>query len=252
MDTHKEKINLEKLPRHIAIIMDGNGRWAKKHNQPRVFGHQNGVNAVRESAEASAELGVEVLTLYAFSTENWKRPESEVNALMELLVESIHGEINTLMDNNIRLNTIGDIQSLPEKCHDELLSAIHKTRNNSRMVMNVALNYSGKWDITQAIKKIARGVKNGEIHADNLDCQDVDQYLSTAGMPDVELMIRTSGEQRISNFLLWQTAYAEFYFTPVLWPDFSKKHLYEAILNYQCRERRFGKISEQITQDKQC
>lgn len=252
MDTIKEKIDLEKLPRHIAIIMDGNGRWARKHNRPRVFGHKNGVSAVRESAEASAELGVEVLTLYAFSTENWKRPKNEVNALMELLVESIHNEISTLMDNDIRLNTIGDIQSLPEKCYNELLSAIHKTRNNTRMTMNVALNYSGKWDITQAIKKIAGEVKEGKVDAEKMECQDIDQYLSTAGMPDVELMIRTSGEQRISNFLLWQTAYAEFYFTPVLWPDFSKKDLYEAILDYQCRERRFGKISEQITQAKQC
>ncbi|MFO8054043.1 MAG: isoprenyl transferase [Bacteroidales bacterium] len=248
----KEKIDLQRLPKHIAIIMDGNGRWAQRHNRPRVFGHQNGVNAVRESAEAAAELGVGYLTLYAFSTENWKRPEQEINALMELLIKSIHTETDTLIKNDIRLNTIGDLNSLPEKCQHQVKLAMEKTANNNRMTLNIALNYSGKWDITQASKKMARDVKNQTLKLQDIDETTFSNYLSTAGMPDIELLLRTSGEQRISNFLLWQIAYAELYFTHTLWPDFSKKDLYEAILSFQCRERRFGKTSQQLIESKKC
>ncbi len=252
MSNVKENINLDRLPRHIAIIMDGNGRWAKRHNKPRVFGHRNGVNSVRQASEAAAELGVEYLTLYAFSTENWRRPRQEVNALMELLVKTINAETETLLKNKIRLNAIGDISSMPKNCYRELKLAMAKTEENSRMTLNLALNYSGKWDITQANRRIAADVKNGILNPEDIDENLISLYLSTAGMPDVELMIRTSGEQRISNFLLWQTAYAELYFTPKLWPDFSKEDLYEAIVSFQCRERRFGKTSEQITEKKKC
>ncbi len=252
MSNVKENIDLERLPRHIAIIMDGNGRWAKRHNKPRVFGHRNGVNSVREASEAAAELGVEYLTLYAFSTENWRRPKQEVNALMELLVRTINAETETLIKNKIRLNAIGDINSMPNDCYEELKLAMAKTEENSRMTLNLALNYSGKWDITQANRRIATDVNKGILNPEDINEDLISKYLSTAGMPDVELMLRTSGEQRISNFLLWQTAYAELYFTPKLWPDFSKEDLYEAIVSFQCRERRFGKTSEQITEKKKC
>lgn len=242
----KSQINLEKLPQHIAVIMDGNGRWAKQHGRPRVFGHRNGVRAVRETTEAAAELGINYLTLYAFSTENWKRPYTEVNALMSLLVDTLHKEIETLMKNNIRLQAIGDLNKLPTSTHRALLEGIELTRNNTRMTLVLALNYSAKWEIIEAAKKLATEAK-----ADKLDPKDIDESvfasaLSTSGMPDPELLIRTSGETRISNFLLWQIAYAELYFTPVFWPDFRKEHLYEAIINFQQRERRFGKISEQL------
>lgn len=253
MSTWKEKIDVERLPRHIAIIMDGNGRWAQRHNKPRVFGHQNGVTAVRNSAEAAAEIGVDYLTLYAFSTENWRRPKQEVNALMELLVKTINAETDTLMKNDIRLNAIGDISSMPNDCYEELQLAIKKTSNNKRMLLNLALNYSGKWDITNASKLLANEVQQGKLSPDDINDDTFSNYLSTAGMPDVELMLRTSGEQRISNFLLWQVAYAELYFTRKLWPDFSKEDLYEAIVSFQCRERRFGKTSEQLTTEtKKC
>lgn len=244
----KSQINLEKLPRHIAIIMDGNGRWAKEHGMARVFGHRNGVKAVREVTEGCAELGVQYLTLYAFSTENWKRPLTEVNALMTLLVETIKNEIKTLNENSIRLQAIGDISKLPEKSFKALLDAIENTRQNSRMTLVLALNYSAKWEIVEAARTLARKAQAGEILPESIDELAFSNALATKGIPDPELLIRTSGENRISNFLLWQIAYAELYFTPTLWPDFRREHLHAAIINYQNRERRFGKISEQIVE----
>ncbi|MCU0423048.1 MAG: isoprenyl transferase [Bacteroidia bacterium] len=242
----KEKIDENKLPEHIAVIMDGNGRWAKGKGKFRIFGHQNGVRSVRDTAEACAELGVKYLTLYAFSTENWNRPKVEVMALMELLVSTIKKETPTLMKNNIKLSTIGNILDLPPKCIDELTSAIEETKNNTRMTLVLALSYSSKWDITEAVKKIALQVKNNTISVDQISDELIAANLSTAGMPNPELMIRTSGEHRISNFLLWELAYSEFYFTDKLWPDFTKDDLYHAIVAFQNRERRFGKTSEQI------
>jgi undecaprenyl diphosphate synthase len=239
-------INKDKLPLHIAIIMDGNGRWAKEKGKLRVFGHQNGVKAVRDTVESAAELGIKHLTLYAFSTENWNRPKFEVNALMELLVSTINKETKTLMDNNIRLNAIGDLASLPSSCYRELMEAIKKTENNTRMTLHLALSYSSKWEITNAIKKIAQKVNMNELKIEDINDSTIDQYLTTSGTPDPELLIRTSGEHRISNFLLWQIAYSELYFTDKLWPDFRKEDLYEAIIDYQSRERRFGKTSEQV------
>lgn len=243
----KSKIDVQKLPEHIAIIMDGNGRWAKGKGKFRIFGHQNGVKSVREATEACAELGVKYLTLYAFSTENWNRPQLEVMALMELLVSTIRKETNTLMKNNIRLQAIGNMADLPAKCYKELNAAIEETRNNTRMTLVLALSYSSKWDITQAVKTIAQKVESGALKVSDISDRTIDEHLSTNGIPNPELMIRTSGEHRISNFLLWELAYSEFYFTETLWPDFSKEDLYEAILNYQQRERRFGKTSEQLT-----
>jgi undecaprenyl diphosphate synthase len=239
----KDQINLDKLPRHIAIIMDGNGRWAKQHGRPRVFGHRNGVKAVREVTEAAAELGVQFLTLYAFSTENWKRPHTEVNALMELLVDTIHREIDTLMKNNIRLEYIGDLSRLPDSTRRALLNGIELTRHNTRMTLVLALNYSARWEIVEATRRLAADVATGKLKPENINEVTVADALSTRHMPDPELLIRTSGETRLSNFLLWQVAYSEFYFTPVLWPDFRKAHLYEAILDFQKRERRFGGAS---------
>jgi len=239
-------INKENLPQHIAIIMDGNGRWAKEKGKLRVFGHQNGVKAVRDTVESAAEIGIKHLTLYAFSTENWNRPKFEVNALMELLVSTINKETKTLMENNIRLNAIGDLEQLPSSCLRELKEAIEKTKNNTRMTLHLALSYSSKWEITSAIKKIAEEVKEGTLNTSDINDSTLDNYLTTAGIPDPELLIRTSGEHRISNFLLWQIAYAEFYFTDKLWPDFRKEDLYDAIKDYQSRERRFGKTSEQV------
>lgn len=242
----KEKIDQERLPEHIAIIMDGNGRWAKKRGQHRVFGHESGVVSVRETAEAAAELGVKFLTLYAFSTENWNRPKLEVDALMQLLVKTINEETATLNDNNIRLLAIGDFESLPLDCYDGLMEAMEKTKNNDRMSLILALSYSSRWELNNAMKKMAKDVESGElIHAD-INQEKISSYLTTADFPDPELLIRTSGEYRISNFMLWQIAYSELYFTNTLWPDFRKEDLYEAILDYQCRERRFGKTSEQI------
>ncbi|OEK06820.1 isoprenyl transferase [Roseivirga misakiensis] len=242
----KEQIISESLPKHIAVIMDGNGRWAKKKGAARIFGHKNAIKAVRDVTEGCAELGVEYLTLYAFSTENWSRPKVEVNALMELLVSTLVSEMKTLMDNGIRLDTIGDTKSLPEKCQRELAEAMAKTKNNDRMVLVLALSYSGRWDIAQATKAIAKDVAEGKVDAENIDQELINKYLNTSGIPDPELLIRTSGEQRISNFLLWQMAYTEFYITDTLWPDYRKKDLYEAIVSYQNRERRFGMTSEQI------
>lgn len=242
----KSKIDAQRLPEHIAIIMDGNGRWAKEKGKFRIFGHQNGVKSVREASEAAAELGVKYLTLYAFSTENWNRPQLEVIALMELLVSTIRKETNTLMKNDIRLQAIGNMSDLPPKCFKELSAAIEETKNNNRMTLVLALSYSAKWDITNAVKNIAQKVKDGLLLPENISDKTIDEHLSTNGIPNPELMIRTSGEHRVSNFLLWELAYSEFYFTDTLWPDFNRENLYEAILNYQQRERRFGKTSEQL------
>jgi undecaprenyl diphosphate synthase len=242
----KDQINVSKLPSHIAIIMDGNGRWAKGKGKFRIFGHQNGVKAVREAAESCAEIGVKYLTLYAFSTENWSRPQEEVNALMELLVSTIRKETKTLMKNKIRLQAIGDIKSLPPKCQRELQEAIDETQHNTQLTLILALSYSAKWDMMNAIKKIAFDVQQKIVEIDTITEKTVDQYLSTKDFPHPELMIRTSGEQRISNFLLWELAYSELYFTTKLWPDFNREDLFEAILDFQNRERRFGKTSEQV------
>ena len=242
----KAQIDLGKLPRHIAVIMDGNGRWAKQHGKPRVFGHKNGVTSVRDVTEAAAELGVEYVTLYAFSTENWKRPKLEVGALMRLLVETLSKEINTLNKNDIRLKAIGDLSKLPEVTHKALLDGIEETRNNKRMTLVLALNYSGRWELAEAAKQMCERVKNGTLPLEDIDQSTLSEHLSTKGIPDPELLIRTSGETRISNFLLWQMAYAELYFTPTFWPDFRKAHFYQAIIDYQRRERRFGKTSEQL------
>uniref|UniRef100_UPI0040479482 isoprenyl transferase n=2 Tax=Roseivirga sp. TaxID=1964215 RepID=UPI0040479482 len=242
----KDKIILDSLPKHIAVIMDGNGRWAKSKGAARVFGHKNAIKAVRETTESCAELGIKYLTLYAFSTENWNRPKREVNALMQLLVSTINKEIKTLMDNDIKLAAIGDIKSLPLACQNELSEAMKTTANNKRMTLVLALSYSGRWDIANAMKAIAAQCEEGRLKAENITNELIENHLSTSGIPDPELLIRTSGEQRISNFLLWQLAYTEFFITETLWPDFRKEHLYDAIVSYQNRERRFGKTSEQI------
>ncbi len=246
MENIKKDINLNKLPAHVAIIMDGNGRWAKLQGAARIFGHQNGVKSVKETVEAAAELGIKYLTLYAFSTENWNRPGDEVSALMELLVKTIHAETPTLNKNNIRLLTIGDTNSLPEKCIKQLNEAMAETSKNTGLSLVLALSYSAKWEIVNAVKQIAEEAKNGKLNPQDITESLFESKLSTKGIPNPELMIRTSGEHRISNFLVWQLAYAEFYFTDVLWPDFRKEHFYQAIVNYQQRERRFGKTGEQI------
>ena len=242
----KSQIDLPKLPKHIAVIMDGNGRWAKKQGKPRVFGHKNGVQSVRDITEACAELGVEYLTLYAFSTENWSRPAFEVNALMTLLVETVRKEIKTLMDNDIRLTAIGDIEKLPSKTQKALNEGIYTTKSNKRMTLVLALNYSARWEIRNAVQELASKVGRNELKTDEITDEIISAHLATKSIPDPELLIRTSGECRISNFLLWQIAYAELYFTEVYWPEFRKYNLYEAILDFQRRERRFGKTSEQI------
>ncbi len=237
-----EEIDKKNLPKHIAIIMDGNGRWAKKKRKLRISGHKGGVKAVRETVESAAEIGIEYLTLYAFSTENWKRSEKEINALMGLLISTINKETKTLMDNNIRLNAIGNLDQLPKRCKQQLQETTEKTKNNEKMTLILALSYSGRWEIINAIKKIVNETKNNiekEINEDTFK-----QYLNTHDVPDPELLIRTSGEYRISNFLLWQIAYSELYFTDTLWPDFGRQDLIKAILDYQTRERRFGKTEE--------
>lgn len=226
--------------------MDGNGRWAQGKGLSRVDGHKNGVRSVREVAECCAEIGVKYLTLYAFSTENWSRPKEEVNALMELLVETIKNEVSTLNENNISLNAIGDIQSLPLSCQANLEEAIQETSKNDGMVLTLALSYSSKWEITSAVKSIVKAVQAGDLQENEIDEKTIDSFLCTSTIPDPELMIRTSGERRVSNFLLWQMAYTEFYFSDVFWPDFRKDHLLKAIENYQSRERRFGKTSDQL------
>ena len=242
----KDQILKNKLPRHIAIIMDGNGRWAKKKGMIRVAGHEKGTEAVRQTVEASAELGIEHLTLYAFSTENWNRPKLEVQTLMRLLVKSLKKEIKTLQDNNIKLTAIGALKDLPSKAYKELQEVIDKTKGNSNMTLTLALSYGSREELVSAVKVLSDKVKNNIISTENIDESIINKHLYTQNLPDVDLLIRTSGEQRISNFLLWQIAYAELYFTDVLWPDFSKEDLYTALINYQNRERRFGKTSEQL------
>jgi undecaprenyl diphosphate synthase len=242
----KEHIDFNNLPKHIAVIMDGNGRWAKKKGAMRIFGHRNAVQAVRDVTECCGELGVKYLTLYAFSTENWNRPKEEVEGLMELLVNTLKQEIGTLMENQVKLITIGDTSHLPVDCQNNLQWAINETKNNSGLTLILALSYSGRWEILKAVKSIASDVKEGKLDLSNINEKVFENYLQTSGIPDPELLVRTSGELRISNFLLWQIAYTELFITPTLWPDFRKEHLYEAVWSYQQRERRFGKTSEQM------
>ncbi|MEO5893005.1 MAG: isoprenyl transferase [Ferruginibacter sp.] len=245
----KESINIKRLPRHIAIIMDGNGRWAQEKGEDRLFGHLHGVESVRNIVEGCAELGIEYLTLYAFSTENWDRPAYEVTGLMELLIDTIRNEVPTLNKNNIRLHVIGDMSMLPEAARQELREALDETSVNTGLNLVMALSYSSRWEIVDAIKKIAVDVKSGSLDAENITQDILQKYLSTSEFPDPELMIRTSGEFRISNFLLYQLAYAELYFTNTRWPDFRKENLYEAIVDFQNRERRFGKTGEQLKEE---
>jgi len=242
-----ENIQSKNLPKHIAIIMDGNGRWAKQQGMLRAFGHKHGTKAVRKTVEACAELGIENLTLYAFSTENWNRPKLEVKTLMKLLVSSLKKEIKTLQDNNIKLSAIGNLSTLPKKVYKELQEVIESTKSNKRMTLTLALSYGSREELLNTVKEISIKVKNSIISPEKIDESIINEHLYTRNLPDVDLLIRTSGEQRISNFLLWQIAYAELYFTGTLWPDFTKQHLYEAIIEYQKRERRFGKTSEQLS-----
>jgi undecaprenyl diphosphate synthase len=242
----KEKIDLNKLPKHIAIIMDGNGRWAKQKGKMRVFGHQNGIKSVREVIEGAGEIGVEYITLYAFSKENWNRPKYEVEALMSLMLNSINKEVKSLHENNVRLMAIGDLSSLPKNNQTELLKAIDFTKNNTGLTLVLALSYGSRWEIVQAAKNMAVKLKNNEISENDFNEGSFQNELNTSDIPDPELMIRTSGEMRISNFLLWQLAYSELYFSEKMWPDFRKEDLFEAIADYQNRERRFGKTSEQL------
>ena len=244
--TRKEQIDPTRLPRHIAVIMDGNGRWAKERGKPRIFGHQSAIQSVRDVTEACAELGVEYLTLYAFSTENWNRPIDDVNGLMKLLAQAIRSEVAWLKKNNIRLNFIGAIEQLPKDTLRMVQGALDDTKDCTGMVLNIALSYSGRWDLTEAARKIALEVQAGRLDPQSITQETVSGFLATAGQPDPELLIRTSGELRISNFLMWQLAYSELYFTNKYWPDFRKDDLFEAVLDYQHRERRFGKTSEQI------
>ncbi|GFZ93974.1 isoprenyl transferase [Aquaticitalea lipolytica] len=243
----KDQILKGKLPNHLAIIMDGNGRWAKNQGLLRVIGHENGTKAVREVVEASAEIGIKHLTLYAFSTENWNRPKIEVQTLMKLLVKSLKKEIKTLQDNNIKLLAIGNLNDLPKKAKEELLDVIEKTKTNNRMTLTLALSYGSREELINVVKELSNKVKNNIISTESIDESIINKHLYTQNLPDVDLLIRTSGEQRISNFLLWQIAYAELYFTNILWPDFKKQDLYDALINYQSRERRFGKTSEQLS-----
>lgn len=242
----KDKIDLANVPNHVAVIMDGNGRWAKQKGEMRIFGHMNGVESVRETLSAAAEVGVKYLTLYAFSTENWNRPKEEIDALMNLLVTTIANEIDELNANEVRLLTIGDAGNLPDTCQVALKDAMEKTAQNKRINLILALSYSSRWELTNAFKQMANDVKENKLSIDNITEDTITNYLNTKDIPEPELLIRTSGECRISNFLLWQCAYTEFYFTNVLWPDFRKENFFEAILNYQQRERRFGKVSEQL------
>ncbi len=241
-----DKIDRKNTPKHIAIIMDGNGRWAQKQGEERLFGHNFGVEAVREALKAAQEIGVEYLTLYAFSTENWNRPKDEVDGLMDLLVRTISGEVEELHESNVIISSIGDFEGLPTLCRNELQAAFDRTKDNTGINLILALNYSAKWELVTATKQIARLVQSGNLALDQVDEATVASMLSTRGIPDPELLIRTSGERRVSNFLLWQIAYAEFHFTEVLWPDFKREDLYNAVLDYQSRERRFGLVSAQL------
>jgi undecaprenyl diphosphate synthase len=249
MQDLKDKIDLSRLPRHIAIIMDGNGRWAKEKGQDRLYGHYHGVESVRNIVEGSAELGVEYLTLYAFSTENWDRPPDEVNGLMELLVDTIRKEVDTLNKNNIRLHVIGNMKMLPEYANNEMKEALEMTSQNTGLNLVMALSYSSRWELINAVKNIALDAKSGKLDPEAITNEILEQYLCTKNIPDPELMIRTSGDFRVSNFLLYQLAYTELYFTETRWPDFRKENLYAAILDFQARERRFGKISEQVSNE---
>jgi len=242
----KDKIDIAKLPSHIAIIMDGNGRWARKKGNQRIFGHKNGVTAVRETVEGAAELGIKYLTLYAFSTENWSRPKSEVNALMQLLISTLNLEASTLIKNRIRLQTIGDSKSLPKNVAKQLQETMNTTAKNDGLTLVLALSYSGRWEISQTIKQLATHISENKLKVEEINEKIISQQLQSSFMPDPELLIRTSGEYRISNFLLWQIAYTELYFTDTLWPDFRKDDLYKAIIDFQGRERRFGKTGEQV------
>ncbi len=246
----KDQLVKDKLPRHVAIIMDGNGRWAMQRGTARVFGHKSGVKAVREVTEASAELGIDYLTLYAFSTENWSRPKNEVDALMSLLVTTIASETKTLMKNNVQLKSIGCKTSLPKKVKDKLDDCIQKTSGNTGLTLILALSYSSRWEIIEAIKQLCEDVKSNELNISDINSEVFSKYLETSEIPDPELLIRTSGEMRISNFLLWQIAYSELYFSNILWPDFRREHFYEALLDFQQRERRFGKTSDQLILNK--
>ncbi len=246
MASFKEHIDLNNLPTHVAVIMDGNGRWAKKKGAMRIFGHRNAVQAVKDVTESCGELGIKYLTLYAFSTENWSRPKEEVDGLMELLVNTLKQEIKSLMENKVRLITIGETAHLPEECQKNLAWAMDKTKENKGLTLILALSYSGRWEIVKGIKALAEDIQTGKLKASEINEKVFENYLQTSGIPDPELLIRTSGEMRVSNFLLWQIAYTEFFITPTLWPDFRKEHLYEAIWSYQQRERRFGKTSEQL------
>ncbi len=246
MASYREHIVPDRVPQHIAVIMDGNGRWAKKKGALRIFGHRNAVQSVKDVTEACGELGVKYLTLYAFSTENWARPKDEVDGLMELLVNTLKKEIKTLMDNQVKLKTIGDTQHLPADCQKNLQWAIEKTSQNDGLTLILALSYSGRWEITEAVKQLAKEIGQGKINPEAITENTIQNYLETAGIPDPELLIRTSGEMRVSNFLLWQIAYSELYITPTLWPDFRKENLFEAVWAFQQRERRFGKTSEQL------
>lgn len=246
MEELKSKIDPARIPTHVAIIMDGNGRWAKKKGYLRAIGHENGVDALRKIATASAEINIKYLTVYAFSSENWKRPKKEVNALMSLLVSSLRKELKTLNDNNIRLKAIGNLESLPSKCQSELQEVMAHTQHHDHMTLTLALSYGSKEEMTAAMKSIAQKVATGQLAADQIDQQTIEQHLYTADMPDPDLLIRTSNEFRISNYMLWQIAYSELYFTPKLWPDFDESDLHRAIIDFQSRERRFGKISEQL------
>lgn len=240
--SYKEQLDLARLPQHVAIIMDGNGRWAKQHGKNRVFGHTEGVKTVRRITEACATLGVPYLTLYAFSTENWSRPVLEVNALMELLARSLRKELADLKEKGVRLNTIGDLNALPPVCVRELNLAMEQTKDNDRLTLSLALSYSSRWEITQAVRQIAKDLLDGQVTPDQINEQFIGSYLTTYNLPDPELLIRTSGEQRISNYLLWQIAYSELYFTDKYWPDFDEEDFYQALVEYQKRDRRFGKI----------
>lgn len=242
----EKKLIKDRIPKHIAIIMDGNGRWAEKNGKERTFGHENGVESVRSVVEGAGEVGVRYLTLYAFSTENWGRPQSEIDALMGLLVQAISNETGELMKKNVRLQVIGDVKSLPENVQCKLNWCIDTLKDNTGLTLVLALSYSSKWELTEAVRRIAEDVHQKKLKTNDIDKELIDSYLNTAGMPDPELLIRTSGENRISNFLLWQIAYSELYFTPVLWPDFRKEDLFKAIYDFQHRERRFGKTSEQL------
>ena len=242
----EKQLNKDAIPKHIAIIMDGNGRWAKERGKPRIFGHRNALEAVQDTTETAARIGVKHVTLYAFSTENWKRPQREVNALMELLVKTINKEIKNLQKNKIKLSAIGDLKSLPSATQRELEKAIEATKHNTQLEVILALSYSSRWEITQGLKQLCEDVKKGEVDTDTINEEKVSSYLATRGIPDPELMIRTSGEMRISNFLLWQLAYAELIFSPKLWPDFRGTDLIQAVIDYQKRERRFGMTSEQV------